>query len=100
MCAAAMSTAASPPSTTQYLKRNLRLRIACLCALAFVERIVDGSNHQEPVPLYFPGDEAPAFVPARDDHGRRSLGRTTLRIGGIHLHLNRRTPTPRVTSCD
>ncbi len=39
------------------LKRDLRRRIACPRTLALADRIVDGSNSQEPVRLYFPGDD-------------------------------------------
>jgi len=39
------------------VKRDLRRRIACAPALELLERIVDGSNPQEPVALYFPGDD-------------------------------------------
>jgi len=39
------------------LKRDLRRRIACLPTLAVLDRIIDGSNPQEPVDLLFPGDD-------------------------------------------
>ena len=38
------------------LKRDLRRRIACPRTLGLADRIVDGSNSQEPVLLHFPGD--------------------------------------------
>ncbi len=38
------------------LKRDLRRRIACARALRLLDLIVDGSNPQEPVHLYYPGD--------------------------------------------
>lgn len=39
------------------LKRDLRRRIACEGTLWLAEAIIDGSNPQEPVQLYFPGDD-------------------------------------------
>lgn len=39
------------------LKRDLRRRLACAPTLALCDRIIDGSNPQEPVPSYFPGDD-------------------------------------------
>ncbi len=39
------------------LKRDFRRRIACAQTLALMDRIVDGSNPQEPVDLHFPGDD-------------------------------------------
>jgi RNA-directed DNA polymerase len=38
------------------LKAEFRRRIACDSTLALIDAIVDGSNAQEPVDLYFPGD--------------------------------------------
>ncbi len=38
------------------LKAEFRRRIACGRTLALMDRIVDGSNAQEPVHLHFPGD--------------------------------------------
>jgi hypothetical protein len=39
------------------LKADLRRRIACAPTLRLCDRIIDGSNPQEPVLLYFPGDD-------------------------------------------
>ena len=39
------------------LKRDLRRRIACERTLDLADRIIDGSNPQEPVELLFPGDD-------------------------------------------
>jgi retron-type reverse transcriptase len=47
------------------LKAAFRRRIACARTLALLDLIVDGSNEQEPVNLYFPGDDL--FTP----HQRR-----------------------------
>ena len=38
------------------LKRDLRRRLACERTLALADRIIDASNPQEPVHLYYPGD--------------------------------------------
>ena len=46
-----------PAIDHEILKRDLRRRIACPRTLALVDRIIDGSNPQEPVNLYFPGDD-------------------------------------------
>jgi len=47
------------------LKADFRRRVACADTLAVLDRIVDGSNRQEPVDLYYPGDDL--FAP----HDRR-----------------------------
>jgi RNA-directed DNA polymerase len=39
------------------LKQDLRRRIACQRTLGLMDTIIDGSNPQEPVNLYFPGDD-------------------------------------------
>jgi len=39
------------------LKRDVRRRIACARTLDLLDRIIDGSNDQEPVNLHFPGDD-------------------------------------------
>jgi len=39
------------------LKRDLRRRIKCEQTLWLMDRIVDGSNKQEPVNLHYPGDD-------------------------------------------
>ena len=46
-----------PAIDHQILKADLRRRIACPRTLALADRIVDCSNPQEPVDLYFPGDD-------------------------------------------
>ena len=46
-----------PAIDHEILKRDLRRRIACPRTLALVDQIIDGSNPQEPVKLYFPGDD-------------------------------------------
>jgi RNA-directed DNA polymerase len=49
------------------LKHEFRRRIVCDRTLALMDAIVDGSNPQEPVHLYFPGDDL--FVPHRRRRG-------------------------------
>ena len=46
-----------PAIDHEILKRDLRRRIACPRTLALADRIVDGANPQEPVPLHYPGDD-------------------------------------------
>ena len=46
-----------PAIDHEILKRDLRRRIGCKPTLALADRIVDGSNRQEPVDLPFPGDD-------------------------------------------
>jgi RNA-directed DNA polymerase len=49
------------------LKADFRRRIACARTLAVMDAIVDGSNAQEPVECYFPGDDL--FEPHRRRRG-------------------------------
>ena len=46
-----------PAIDHEILKVDLRRRMSCRRTLALVDRIIDGSNPQEPVDLYFPGDD-------------------------------------------
>lgn len=46
-----------PAIDHEILKRDFRRRIACAPTLALMDRIVDGSNAQEPVNVHFPGDD-------------------------------------------
>ena len=46
-----------PSIDHRILKRDIRRRIACERTLALADRIIDGSNPQEPVNLLFPGDD-------------------------------------------
>ena len=46
-----------PAIDHEVLKRDFRRRIACEATLGLLDRIVDGSNAQEPVNLHFPGDD-------------------------------------------
>lgn len=49
------------------LKSDFRRRIACNRTLVLMDKIVDGSNPQEPVSLHFPGDDL--FSPFRRQRG-------------------------------
>jgi len=46
-----------PSIDHEILKRDLRRRLACERTLAVLDRVIDGSNAQEPVHLYYPGDD-------------------------------------------
>ena len=46
-----------PAIDHEVLKQDLRRRIACRRTLALIDRIIDASNPQEPVNVYFPGDD-------------------------------------------
>ena len=46
-----------PAIDHEILKRDLRRRIACERTLRLADRIIDGSNRQEPVDFLFPGDD-------------------------------------------
>ena len=74
-----------PAIDHEILKRDLRRRIVCPRTLALADRIIDGSNPQEPVNLYFPGDDL--FTP----HERRRglpIGNLTSQFFA-NLYLNR-----------
>lgn len=45
-----------PAIDHEILKGGLRRRVACQETLRLCDRIIDGSNHQEPVHEYYPGD--------------------------------------------
>jgi len=46
-----------PAIDHEILKRDIRRRIACERTLALADLIIDNSNPQEPVPVYYPGDD-------------------------------------------
>ena len=46
-----------PAIDHEVLKATFRRRISCTRTLALMDRIVDGSNRQEPVNLYYDGDD-------------------------------------------
>ncbi len=56
-----------PAMDHQILKQDLRRRLACTRTLELLDRIIDGSNPQEPVTVYFPGDDL--FTPQMRPRG-------------------------------
>jgi hypothetical protein len=56
-----------PAIDHEILKADFRRRIACAPTLALLDKIVDGSNAQEPVNLHFPGDDL--FTPFESRRG-------------------------------
>ena len=46
-----------PAIDHEILKTDLRRRVACRPTLGLLDAIIDGSNSQEPVERYFPGDD-------------------------------------------
>jgi retron-type reverse transcriptase len=74
-----------PAIDHEVLKAEFRRRIACPRTLALMDLIVDGSNAQEPVTIYFPGDDL--FAP---HHRRRGLpiGNLTSQFAA-NLYLDR-----------
>ena len=57
-----------PAIDHEILKADLRRRVGCRRTLAVLDLVIDGSNPQEPVDLYYPGDDL--FTPY---HRRRGL---------------------------
>ena len=55
----------------EILKRDLRRRLACERTLDLADRIIDGSNPQEPVYQHFPGDVGTNEVPGLRAAARR-----------------------------
>ena len=72
-----------PAVDHEILKRDLRRRIACPRTLALADRIVDGSNPQEPVPLYYPGDDL--FTPFERRRGLPIGNLTSLLFANVYL---------------
>ena len=65
------------------LKRDLRRRLACERTLWLVDAIIDGSNPQEPVHLYFPGDDL--FTPHERRRGLPIGNLTSQLFANIYL---------------
>ena len=72
-----------PAIDHEILKRDLRRRIACPCTLALADRIVDGANPQEPVHLYYPGDDL--FTPFERRRGLPIGNLTSQLFANVHL---------------
>lgn len=67
------------------LKADLRRRMRCERTLALLDGIIDGSNAQEPVNLYYPGDDL--FTPLERRRGL-PIGNLTSQLFG-NLYLDR-----------
>ena len=65
------------------LKQDLRRRIGCERTLWLMDAIVDGSNPQEPVNLYYPGDDL--FAPFERRRGLPIGNLTSQLFANIHL---------------
>ena len=65
------------------LKADLRRRIRCAPTLALVDAIIDGSNPQEPVHLYYPGDDL--FTPFERRRGLPIGNLTSQLFANVHL---------------
>ena len=65
------------------LKADLRRRIACRRTLAVLDRIIDGSNPQEPVHRYYPGDDL--FTPYERRRGLPIGNLTSQLFSNVYL---------------
>ncbi len=72
-----------PAIDHETLKVDFRRRIACAQTLALLDRIVDGSNAQEPVNVYFPGDDL--FAPYARRRGLPIGNLTSQWFANMHL---------------
>lgn len=66
------------------LKRDLRRRIACRDTLWLCDTLIDGSNPQEPVDCYFPGDDL--FAPYARRRGLPIGNLTSQLFGNVYLN--------------
>ncbi len=65
------------------LKADLRRRIACRRMLGVLDRIIDASNPQEPVHLYYPGDDL--FTPYERRRGLPIGNLTSQLFANVYL---------------
>ncbi len=72
-----------PAIDHEVLKADLRRRIACRRTLAVLDRIVDASNPQEPVNLYYPGDDL--FTPFERRRGLPIGNLTSQLFANVYL---------------
>ena len=72
-----------PAIDHEILKADLRRRIACRPTLAVLDRIIDGSNPQEPVHRYYPGDDL--FTPYERRRGLPIGNLTSQLFANIYL---------------
>jgi retron-type reverse transcriptase len=66
------------------LKQDLRRRIACERTLWLLDTIIDGSNPQEPVALFFPGDDL--FTPHQRRRGLPIGNLTSQFFANVYLN--------------
>ncbi len=72
-----------PAIDHEILKRDLRRRLACPRTLWLADRIIDASNPQEPVPVYYPGDGL--FTPWERRRGLPIGNLTSQFFANVHL---------------
>ena len=72
-----------PALDHEVLKADLRRRIACRRTLGVLDRIVDASNPQEPVHLYYPGDDL--FTPYERRRGLPIGNLTSQLFANVYL---------------
>ena len=72
-----------PAIDHEILKADLRRRIACRRTLAVLDRVIDGSNPQEPVHLYYPGDDL--FTPFERRRGLPIGNLTSQLFANVYL---------------
>jgi RNA-directed DNA polymerase len=73
-----------PSIDHQILKTEIRQRIKCPDTLWLIDAIVDGSNAQEPVLQYFPGDDL--LTPVARSHGLPIGNLTSQFFANVHLN--------------
>ena len=72
-----------PAIDHEVLKADLRRRIACRPTLSVLDRIIDASNPQEPVHLYYPGDDL--FTPYERRRGLPIGNLTSQLFANVYL---------------
>ena len=72
-----------PAIDHEILKADLRRRVACRRTLDVLDRIIDGSNPQEPVELYYPGDDL--FTPFERRRGLPIGNLTSQLFANVYL---------------
>ena len=72
-----------PAIDHEILKADMRRRIRCKRTLRLVDTIIDGSNPQEPVNLYYPGDDL--FTPFERRRGLPIGNLTSQLFANVHL---------------
>ena len=72
-----------PSIDHEVLKVNIRRRVRCAATLRLVDTIIDGSNPQEPVHRYYPGDDL--FTPFERRRGLPIGNLTSQLFANVHL---------------